>query len=77
VAISPAPGQYLSQTLAVDGLGANATIKDGETFTIAGVFAYDNRLGASLARLQQFRVIGDTTADGAGAATVRVFPAII
>lgn len=77
VAISPAPGQYLSQTLNINGLGANATIKDGETFTIAGVFAYDNRLGASLARLQEFRVIGDTTADGTGAAAVRIFPAII
>jgi len=77
VAISPAPGQYLSQLLNVTGLGAAATIKDGETFTIAGVFAYDNRLGASLARLQEFRVIGDTTADGSGAASIRVFPALI
>ena len=78
VAISPAPGQYLTQTLAVNGLGANATIKDGETFTIAGVFAYDNRLGASLARLQEFRVIGDATADAGGAvAALRVFPALI
>lgn len=78
VAISPAPGQYLTQTLAIDGVGANATIKDGEVFTIAGVMAYDNRLGASLGRLQQFRVVGDYTADGAGAiAAMRIFPAII
>lgn len=77
VAISPAPGQYMTQLLNVSGLGNNATIKDGEVFTIAGVFAYDNRLKASLARLQQFRVVGDVTADGAGAAAVRIFPAII
>lgn len=77
VAISPAPGQYMTQTINLAGLGANGTIKDGEIFTLAGVFAYDNRLGASLGRLQQFRVIGDTTADGTGAATVRIFPAII
>jgi len=78
VAISPAPGQYLTQTLSVNGLGANGTIKDGETFTIAGVFAYDNRLGASIARLQEFRVIGDYTADGTGAVpAMRIFPAII
>lgn len=77
VAISPAPGQYLTQTLDINGLGADATIKDGEVFTIAGVFAYDNRLGASLARLQQFRVVGDVTATAGGAATVRIFPAII
>lgn len=78
VSISPAPGQYLTQTLAVDGLGANATIKDGEVFTIAGVFAYDNRLQASQGRLQQFRVIGDQTATAGGAiAAMRIFPAII
>ena len=78
VAVSGAPGQYLTQTLNIAGLGAGATIADGEVFTIANVYAYDNRLQASLApRLQQFRVIGATTADGAGAATVRIFPAII
>jgi hypothetical protein len=78
VAISGAPGQYLTQTIAADGFGANATIKDGEVFTVAGVFAYDNRLGQAQTFLQQFRVIGDTTADGTGAvATLRIFPAMI
>lgn len=77
VAVSPAPGQYMTQTLSLSGLGANATISDGEVFTIAGVFAYDNRLGASLARLQQFRVIGATAASAGGVATVRIFPAMI
>lgn len=77
VAISGAPGQYLSQTVNLAGLGANATIKDGEVFTIAGVYAYDNRLGAPLTHLQQFRVIGDTTAAAGGTATVRIFPALI
>lgn len=78
VAISGAPGQYMSQTINIDGLGAAGTIKDGEVFTIANVFAYDNRLKASLGRLQEFRVIGDYTADGAGAlANCRIFPAII
>ncbi len=81
VANSPAPGQYLTQTLIIDGLGANATIKDGEVFTLGTstgtVFAYDNRLQAPLTHAQQFRVIGDTTADGAGAATVRIFPALV
>lgn len=77
VSVSSAPGRYMTQTLNINGLGANATIKDGEVFTIANTNAYDNRLGASLGRLQQFRVIGDTTADGTGAAAVRIFPAII
>lgn len=77
VAVSGAPGQYMTQTLIADGFGANATIKDGEIFTIAGVNAWDNRLQQSLGRLQQFRVVGDVTADGLGAATIRIFPAII
>jgi hypothetical protein len=42
------------------------------------VFAWDNRKQQVLPHLQQFRVIGDTTADGAGAvAALRIFPAII
>lgn len=70
-------GLFLTQTLNIDGLGAGATIADGEVFTIAGVNAWDNRKNATKGRLQQFRVIGATTANGAGAATVRIFPAII
>lgn len=77
VAVSGAPGQYMTQTLLLSGLGAAGTIADGEIFTIAGVNAYDNRLQATLGRLQQFRVVGAVTADGTGAATVRIFPAII
>lgn len=79
VSVSPAPGQYLTQTINLAGAGAGGTVNDGEIFTIANVFAYDNRAQKSLApRLQQFRVIGNYTADGAGAlANVRIFPAII
>jgi hypothetical protein len=77
VAVSGAPGQYLTQTVNLTGLGAAATIKDGEIFTVANQFAYDNRLQAAHPHLQQFRIIGDTVADGAGAATVRIFPAMI
>jgi hypothetical protein len=78
VAISTTPGQYMTQTLAADGFGANATIKDGEVFTIANVYAWDNRKQQVLPHLQQFRVVGDTTADGTGAvAALRIFPAII
>ena len=78
VAISTAPGFYMTQTISVDGLGANATVVDGEVLNIAGVNAFDNRLGASLGRLQQFRVVGNHTADGAGAiADLRIFPAMI
>ena len=78
VAVSPAPGQYMTQTIAVDTLTAGHTLAAGEVFTIAGVFAYDNRKQASLGRLQQFTVVTAATADGAGAiAALRIFPAII
>jgi len=70
-------GLFLTQTLDIDGLGAAATIADGEVFTIAGVEAYDNRKRASQGRLQEFRVIGATTANGSGEATVTIFPALI
>jgi hypothetical protein len=73
-----ANGRYLTQTLAANGFGANATINDGEIFTIAGVFAWDNRKQQALPHLQQFRVVGNTVADGTGAvAALRIFPAII
>jgi hypothetical protein len=71
-------GLFLTQVIAVDGLGANATVKDGEIFTLAGVSAYDNRKQASKGRLQQFRVVGDHVASAGGAiAAMRIFPAII
>lgn len=77
VAISSAPGNYLTQTINITGLGATGTIVDGEVFTIAGVNAWDNRLGASIGRLQQFRVIGNYTATGGAVTNLRIFPAII
>jgi hypothetical protein len=76
VAVSAAQGQYMTQTINLSGLGGTNTIVAGEVFTIAGVFAYDNRKQASLGRLQQFVVVTGATAT-AGAATIRIFPAII
>ena len=76
VAISGAPGRFKSQILNMNIVGATATIKDGEIFTIAGVFAYDNRAKKALDYLQQFRVIGDFTA-AASVVAPRVYPALI
>lgn len=71
-------GQFLTQTISIDGLGANATVKDGEMFVIDGVDAYDNRKQASKGRKQQIRVIGDYTATAGGAiANLRIFPALV
>jgi hypothetical protein len=82
VCTSGAPGQYMTQTLNVKNLTAGHTVKDGEVFTIANsgttIKAYDNRKGAAHKHAQQFRVIGDYTADGSGLiANMRIFPAII
>lgn len=77
VAASGAPGQFLTQTIAIDGLTGTQTIKDGEVFTIAGVFAWDNRAQVTTGRLQQFRVVGDTAAVAGAVAALRIFPALI
>jgi len=77
VSVSAAPGQYMSQAINVTvGVGTE-TVNDGETFVVAGVNAWDNRLGASLGRQQQFRVIGNYTAAAGVIAAMRVFPAMI
>lgn len=77
VATSGAPGQYLTQAFSISGLTGTQTVKDGEVFTIAGVYAYDNRAGVSTGRLQQFRVVGDQVAVAGVIAACRIFPAII
>jgi hypothetical protein len=77
VAISPAPGQYMTGLINFDGQTGAVTVLDGETFTIDGVFAYDNRAKKTLNHLQEFRVIGDHTATAGAFTNVRYFPAII
>lgn len=66
-----------SSSLLVDTLGAGATVKKGEIFTIAGVYAINNRSGETLPYLRQFVVTEDATADGAGAATLQIWPHIV
>jgi len=65
------------QTLNVAGLGAAATVKRGEVFTIANVFAVNPRTKAQLPFLAQFVVLADATADGAGAAALTIANPII
>ena len=53
------------QTIHIDGQASGVTIKTGETFTIAGVYAYDWRNQVALPYLQQFTVLGGaSTASG-------------
>lgn len=70
-------GRYMTQTLDLDGLGAAGTVKAGEVFSIAGVTAWDPEIGQARPFAAQFTVLADATADGVGAATVTIFPAII
>ncbi len=79
------------QTLSLDGLGANATMKVGEIFTIENVFAWDWRNNVQLPYLQQFVVRGGgvgsvavgappnttVTANGSGQIDVIVSPPLI
>ena len=76
VAVSAAPGQYLTQTLDIT-LPSGDTVNAGDTFTIAGVYAYDNRAGQALDRLQQFTVVTGATGNGTNDGTIRIYPAII
>lgn len=67
-----------SQTLNIDGLTATTgTVKTGDRFTIANVFAVNPVSKETLTTLQEFVVQADATADGSGAATITISPAII
>jgi hypothetical protein len=77
VCTSGAPGQYLTQTIAIDGVTGSLTLKAGDVFTIAGVNAYDNRAQVDTGRLQQFVVVADATASSGAVAALRIFPAMI
>jgi hypothetical protein len=67
----------MTQNLNLKSGGAGVTIKAGEVFTIQNVFAWDWRNNQKLKDLQQFTLTADATADGAGAVTVNITPAII
>jgi hypothetical protein len=75
---STAPGLYMTQTLHVDGITTGTgTVKAGQVFTIAGVYAWDNRAQQSTGRLQQFVVMADVTASGVSDADLVIYPAMI
>lgn len=76
VAISASPGQYLTQELNIT-LPSGDTIVAGEVFTMADVYAYDNRAQKALSHLQQFVVVTGDTGDSSDDATIRIFPALI
>lgn len=63
-------------SLILAGLGAAGTVNKGDTFTIAGVFGVNPQNRQSTGVLRQFTVAAAATADGAGNATVSIFPPI-
>lgn len=65
------------QTFLVKTLTAGHTIKAGEVFTIADVYAVNPRTKAVLPYLAQFVNLVDATADGAGLATLTIANPII
>lgn len=64
-----------SNQVALTGLTGTNTVKKGETFTIANVFAVHPETKQTLPYLQPFVVLADATAT-AGAATVTVWPTV-
>lgn len=63
-------------TLAVTGFDASATIKKGDVFTIANVYAVHPETKASYGYLKQFTVTADATCV-AGAVTLSITPPLI
>jgi hypothetical protein len=65
-----------SETIVLAGVGNALTIKAGDVFTVAGVFAVNPQTRESTGSLQQFVVVADVTSSAGGAATVTVSPAM-
>lgn len=60
------------QTLLIKGLTSGQTIKAGEVFTIAGVYAVNPRTKQTTGQLYQMVNLADATADGSGLATLTI-----
>jgi hypothetical protein len=67
----------VGSSIVLAAMGANGTIPAGTVLTFAGCNAVNPETKQNLGYLQQFVVTADTTASGAGAATVTVSPAIV
>lgn len=66
-----------TQTFLMKNLTAGHTVKKGEVFTIADVYAVNPKSQAVQNYLQQFVVLADATADGAGLLTLTIANPII
>lgn len=70
---------FWQSTLATDGWTVSTTgiLKEGDLFTIAGVYSVNPISKESTGQLQQFTVLADADSDGTGNATLTVSPPII
>lgn len=68
-----------TQTLATDNWTANAPLKKGDVFTIAGVFAVNPTTKDPLPFLQQFTLVSDVTANATttNETTLTIYPAMV
>jgi len=70
-------GWAYSSTITVGATGAAATLQQGDTFTIAGVFGVNPQNRQSYGKLRNFVVQSTTAIGSGGTASVTVVPAII
>ena len=68
-----------TQSLITDGWSNSITglLKEGDTFTIAGVYAVNPKTRQSTGRLQSFVVRADADSNGSGQATLTIAPPMI
>lgn len=71
--LAPATG---ASTLGLDGVGSGLTIKKGDVFTIADVYAVHPITKQTLPHLQQFVVTADVTETASNQVTVSISPTI-
>ena len=65
-----------SNTIVLAGVGNALTIKAGDVFTVAGVFAVNPQTRESTGSLQQFVAVVDAVSSAGGVASVTVSPAM-
>ena len=67
-----------SSTISTSGWNSGATtLKNGDVFTISGVYMVNGQTKAALGTLQQFVVVGDQTDTAGAIAALKVSPAIV
>ena len=72
--LSAAVSTQGATTIAITGAGADATVKIGDVFTVAGCYAVNPQTRESTGSLFQFVATADVTLNGSGAGNITVAP---